>query len=93
MTKAKKDVVLLVGVILMRLTTKGQVTIPQHIREKLGLLQNTEVEFLLNGNTAILRKSKHTSYRGKSLIDHLKGKGSVQMSTDKIMSLTRDHKK
>ena len=29
----------------MRITSKGQVTIPMDIREKLGLLPNTEVEF------------------------------------------------
>jgi AbrB family looped-hinge helix DNA binding protein len=29
----------------MRITTKGQVTIPQEIREELGLLPNTEVTF------------------------------------------------
>jgi AbrB family looped-hinge helix DNA binding protein len=29
----------------MRITTKGQVTIPVEIREKLGLLPNSEVEF------------------------------------------------
>jgi AbrB family looped-hinge helix DNA binding protein len=30
----------------MRLTTKGQVTIPQHIRKKLGLTSYSEVEFV-----------------------------------------------
>ncbi len=31
----------------MRVTAKGQVTIPQHIREALGLLPDSEVEFEL----------------------------------------------
>jgi AbrB family looped-hinge helix DNA binding protein len=30
----------------MRITTKGQVTIPQHIREKLHLIPHSEVEFI-----------------------------------------------
>ena len=30
----------------MRVTTKGQVTIPQHIREKLGIFPATEIEFV-----------------------------------------------
>ncbi|MBW1753262.1 MAG: AbrB/MazE/SpoVT family DNA-binding domain-containing protein [Deltaproteobacteria bacterium] len=30
----------------MRVTTKGQVTIPQHIREKLGITPATEVDFV-----------------------------------------------
>jgi len=29
----------------MRITSKGQVTIPKDIRERAGLLPNTEVEF------------------------------------------------
>src|SRR5680860_1746311 len=40
----------------MRITTKGQVTIPQHIRERLGLLPHTEVDFTLEGEVAYLRK-------------------------------------
>ncbi len=30
----------------MRVTTKGQVTIPQHIREKLGIAPATDIEFV-----------------------------------------------
>jgi AbrB family looped-hinge helix DNA binding protein len=33
----------------MRMTTKGQVTIPVEIRERAGLLPNTEVEFAMEG--------------------------------------------
>ena len=33
----------------MRLTSKGQVTIPQEIRERLGLLPQIEVEFEIDG--------------------------------------------
>ncbi|MGB7951920.1 MAG: AbrB/MazE/SpoVT family DNA-binding domain-containing protein [Candidatus Binatia bacterium] len=41
----------------MKITSKGQVTIPLEIRQKLGLLPNTEVEFTLQGNTARLVKA------------------------------------
>ena len=34
----------------MRITTKGQVTIPVEIRERLGLLPNSEVEFSVEGS-------------------------------------------
>ena len=30
----------------MRVTTKGQVTIPQHVREKLGITPATEIDFI-----------------------------------------------
>jgi AbrB family looped-hinge helix DNA binding protein len=36
---------------VMRVTSKGQVTIPQEIREKYGMLPGTEVEFQVDGNT------------------------------------------
>ena len=33
----------------MRVTSKGQVTIPQHVRENMGIkTSETEVEFVLN---------------------------------------------
>ncbi len=38
----------------MRITSKGQVTIPQHIREELGLHPNTEVEFSVEDGRAVL---------------------------------------
>ena len=33
----------------MRITSKGQVTIPQAIRERYGLLPDTDVEFVVSG--------------------------------------------
>jgi AbrB family looped-hinge helix DNA binding protein len=41
----------------MRVTSKGQVTIPQEIREELGLLPNTEVFFVVIDGEARLRKA------------------------------------
>lgn len=74
----------------MRITSKGQVTIPVEIREKAGLLPETEVEFVLRGKTVILRKAGRPGPRGRSLVRHLRGKGSRRLSTDEIMSLTRE---
>ena len=42
----------------MRLTSKGQVTIPLEIRERLGLLPHTEVEFEIDGDSLIIRSIK-----------------------------------
>ena len=39
----------------MRITSRGKVTIPQDIRERLGLLPNTEVEFVVERGVAVLR--------------------------------------
>jgi AbrB family looped-hinge helix DNA binding protein len=73
----------------MRVTSKGQVTIPQEIREQLGLLPHTEVEIRVSGGKAYIAKSKEQGNRGKTLITRMKGRAAVQMSTDEIMALTR----
>ena len=76
----------------MRITSKGQVTIPVEIREKLGLLPDSEVEFEVVGQTVRLRKVRRArgeGRRGKSLVARLRGRGSVRMSTDEILALTR----
>lgn len=72
----------------MHITSKGQVTIPFWIREKLGFLPNTEVDFSIEGNELRVRK-KESKTRGDKLIQHLRGKGTVKMTTDEIMKLTR----
>ena len=74
----------------MRITTKGQVTIPLQVRERLGLLPHTEVEFTIRGNTAVLTKAgARGTGRGRRLVEHMRGRGTVRMSTDEIMALTR----
>lgn len=74
----------------MKITTKGQVTIPAEIRERLGLLPHTEVEFRLAGNGVVLTKAKRGARRGQRVVDHLRGRGTVRMSTDEILALTRE---
>jgi antitoxin PrlF len=73
----------------MRITTKGQVTIPLLIRRKMGLWPHTEVEFSIEGDKVRLQKVKNTSRRGMELISRMRGQATVKMSTDEIMALTR----
>ncbi len=75
----------------MRITSKGQVTIPADIREKAGLLPETEVEFRFDGEVVTIAKANASkrATRGARLVAHLRGKGDVAMTTDEIMSLTR----
>ena len=75
----------------MRITSKGQVTIPAEIREKAGLLPETEVEFHFEGGIVSIVKAQASkkASRGSRLVALLKGRGDVQMTTDEIMSLTR----
>lgn len=76
----------------MRITSKGQVTIPVEIREKLGLLPNTEVEFEVIGDAVYLKKAQVKLTSGKRLLKIMQGKATLKMTTDEIMSLTRQDK-
>ena len=73
----------------MRVTSKGQVTIPGAIRQKLGIFPQSEVEFVVEGNTVILRTVAGKTSRGKKLVETLRGRATVRMTTDEIMAFTR----
>jgi AbrB family looped-hinge helix DNA binding protein len=73
----------------MKITSKGQVTIPVEIREQLGLLPNTDVEFEVVGNALYLRKVAIEASPGKKLIATMQGTATVKMTTEEIMLLTR----
>jgi AbrB family looped-hinge helix DNA binding protein len=73
----------------MRITSKGQVTIPQDIRERLGLLPETEVEFEVVGNAVKIRKATRSVARGSALISRMRGRADAGLSTAEIMKLTR----
>jgi AbrB family looped-hinge helix DNA binding protein len=72
----------------MRVTTKGQVTIPQAIREQLGIQPGTEVGFELEGDAILIFMT--ASSRGQALVDRLRGSGHGRMSTDELLALTRE---
>lgn len=75
----------------MRITSKGQVTIPAEIRERAGLMPYTEVAFEYDGESVrIVRVETARQRRGERLVAHLRGRGDVAMTTDEIMALTRD---
>ena len=73
----------------MRLTAKGQVTIPQGIRERLGLLPQTEVEFEIDGDAVRIRPARRGTSRGNALIARMRGTAGRGLTTDQIMALTR----
>ena len=75
----------------MRITSKGQVTIPQDIRERFGFLPETEVEFRIEGNSVRLVKisAKRGPGRGRAAVNRLRGTADIKLSTDEILALTR----
>jgi AbrB family looped-hinge helix DNA binding protein len=76
----------------MRITSKGQVTIPIEIRERVGLLPHTEVRFEVEGDTVrIFRQETSTGGRGARLLQRMRGSATSRLSTEEIMALTRRH--
>ena len=73
----------------MSLTSKGQVTIPQHIRDRLGLLPRTEVEFEVDGDSVRIRPARKSTSRGDALLARMRGTATSGLTTDQIMALTR----
>jgi len=73
----------------MRVTTKGQVTIPLEIREQLSIHPGTDVEFVVEGNVVKLVPVKKSQVHGKRVVERLRGRATVRMTTDEIMALTR----
>lgn len=74
----------------MRITSKGQVTIPIKIRECTGLLPHTEVRLEVEGNAIrILRVEKSAGERGQKLLERMRGRATSRMSTEEIMALIR----
>ena len=77
----------------MRITSKGQVTIPQDIREKAGMLPNTEVEFQYLGGEVVLKPLGKPKSRGRQAIEKSRGSMNNPMfkgwTTDRIMRYLR----
>lgn len=75
----------------MKITTKGQVTIPQHIRRYLGVSAYSEVDFEIRDDAVILVKSSEnqTSDEQISRFAALRGSKRNGLSTDELMNATR----
>jgi AbrB family looped-hinge helix DNA binding protein len=71
----------------MRVTSKGQVTIPKDVRKRLGITPGSEVDFEMDKSGARLVRARTS--RGREVVERMVGRGTVKMSTDEIMALTR----
>ena len=70
----------------MRVTQKGQVTIPLEVRQALGIRPGSDVEFQLDTDGARLVIDRE---RAAEEIAHMRGAGDVDLTTDEILALTR----
>jgi AbrB family looped-hinge helix DNA binding protein len=75
------------------LNSKGQLTIPAHLRAKYGLHAGDEVEVVEVGGTLQIVRAEGAESRGQRLVRRLRGTATGQdvagMSTDQIMALLR----
>lgn len=75
----------------MRITVKGQVTIPQDIRDIAGFQPGTEVEFVI-GDDGVVRVLPAGAQNGggmAAVVARLRGSADTGLGTDEIMALTR----
>lgn len=70
----------------MRVTQKGQVTIPLQVRRALGIRTGSDVGFELDERGARLVVDRE---RAAGEIDRMRGAGDVELTTDEILALTR----
>lgn len=70
----------------MRVTQKGQVTIPLRVRRALGIGPGSDVEFELDESGArLLVDGDHAVEE----IRRMRGAGDVELTTEQILALTR----
>jgi len=70
----------------MRVTQKGQVTIPLEVRRALGIRPGSDVDFQLDTDGARLVVDRE---RAAEEIARMRGAGDVELTTDEILALTR----
>ena len=82
----------------MRVTSKGQVTIPRDLRELAGIEPNSEVIFSIEGGKLVLSpKNGKQEIEDRGRLDRflqalrrLEGPGDQAIDAEDLMSMTRD---
>ena len=69
----------------MKVGERGQVTIPQALREEFGFLPETEVAFVVQGGALLLVKEGQ-----QNELTRLYGRKKFERSTDELMKLLRE---
>lgn len=72
----------------MRMTSKGQVTIPQELRERYAMGPGAEVEVVPTEDGALVRPVVHTSAGGR-LVARLRDQADGGLTADEVLRLTR----
>ena len=69
----------------MKVTSKGQVTIPQELRRKYGIDSHAEVDFVEENGKIVVKVAR----KSESPVRRLLGRGDVRLSTEEILRMTR----
>jgi antitoxin PrlF len=72
----------------MRMTAKGQVTIPQELRQRFDLGPGAEVEVVATEDGALVRPAR-AGGSGRRLVDQLRDRADAGLDADEILRLTR----
>lgn len=73
----------------MRLNSKGQVTIPAHLRERYGLHEGDDVDVMADGDTLRIVRAQASVSHGERLVRRMRGRATTAMSTDQLLGLLR----
>ena len=73
----------------MRMTSKGQVTIPAELRNQFGLGPGEEVEVVAAEDGALVRRATGTVGRGAELVARLRDRADGDLTADAVLRLTR----
>jgi antitoxin PrlF len=73
---------------MSRMTSKGQVTIPKRVRDRLGLKPGSEVDFEYTDDGRVMLQPAKDGHP-KSRFAAVRGILGPGMTTDEVMALTR----
>ena len=73
----------------MRISSRGQVTIPQDIRERYGFLPHTDVELVEEAGAVVLRKGKGINWQAREWVRRYRGSLKGGLTTDELLRPTR----
>lgn len=73
----------------MKMTSKGQVTIPQEMRDEFGFRPGDDLTFVIENGKLTVVRNEQAKTRGRRIVEHLRGRATLGMTTDEIMALTR----
>ena len=83
----------------MRVTSKGQVTIPLEIRRRTGFLPGTDVAVVMDGDVVRIVRAEPDEQDSTRRVaefddwlDKVRGTGTSGLSTDEIMEMTRGYR-